>query len=80
MGANVKGPDPDWVRNDHDGEQKQQVYRAEPMIAPGVDAPRIMVLEPVSTDHQVASDQRQMFAPLLGDGFGEIAVTLWPVR
>ena len=76
----MKAPEPDLVRNDHDREQKQQVYRAELMVAPGVDAPRIVVLEPVGTDYEVANDQREMFSPLLGDGIGEIAVALWPVR
>src|SRR4030095_4510585 len=39
-----------------------------------------MVLEPVCADHHVANDQGEMLAPLLGDGFGEIAVALRPVR
>jgi len=75
----VETPDSDWVRNGDDCEQEQQVNCAEPVVALGIDAARVMVLKPVSADDDVAEDKREMLAPLFGHGLGEIAVVLWTV-
>ena len=74
--AEVEAPDADRIGNDDDGQQEQEVDRAEPVIAPGVDAARIMVLQPVGADHDVAENQREIFAPLLGHGLRQVAVAM----
>ena len=53
----MEAPDADWIRNDDDGQQEQEVDRAEPVITLRVDAARIMVLEPVDADHDIAENQ-----------------------
>src|SRR5215217_889392 len=48
------------------------------MITLRVDAARIMVLQPVGADHDIAENQREIFAPLLGHGARQVAVAMRP--
>src|SRR4029079_6972899 len=74
--AEMEAPDADWIRNDDDGQEEQEIERPQPVIAFRVDAARIMMLEPVGADHDVAETQREKLAPLLGDGVRQVAVAM----
>lgn len=62
--AEVKAPGAYRIGDDNDREQEQKVERTEPVIASGVDASAIVVLQPICADNPIAGDERKMFAPL----------------
>lgn len=78
--AEVETPDADWVGNGDDSQKKKEVERAEPVIAPGVDAARIMMLQPIGPDHDIAENQGEMLTPLLGHRFREVSVAVRAIR
>jgi hypothetical protein len=62
----VEAPEADRIGDNDNGQQEQEIGCAELMISLRVNAARIMVLQPVGAGHDVAENQREKFAPLLG--------------
>jgi hypothetical protein len=75
--ADVEAPEADRIGDNDNGQQEQEIECAEPMISLRVNAARIMVLQPVGADHDVAENQREKFAPLLGHGTRQSNVAVW---